>query len=192
MTFASFLVTNASYHTSAIIQIEQKFENKRKDVNPSDTFEYILKASDAETPMPAGSTSDGMSFVMDGNEIKELSIEFDSIGVYSYTVQQIITNQDGYTLDDEIYTIRIDVVNDNGGLKAKVRLPINQNGEKESSITFTNSFYKEDTLNDSDKPINTGDTSQMYMWTSITTFSLSGLLLLIYMEYKLNKGGKEE
>lgn len=189
MMLSSLTLVHADYSTTATIHVEQKYENKRKDVTPSASFEYVLCANEEGNPMPEESLSDGFHFVMDGNTSKDIAIEFTRVGIYTYSLYQTTASKDGYQLDDEVYKITIEVINNNG-LQATVHLPINKKGEKEESIAFTNTFQKKDSGRFS--LVNTGDPTQVIMWSSVLLLPLIGLILSVYLEYKIRKGGKEE
>ena len=65
-------------------------------------------------------------------------LEFDTIGTYEYTVKEVRGNIDGFTYDDTVYTVVIEVTDDgNHNLVADTTVT---KGGNEAPIVFTNTY----------------------------------------------------
>jgi len=134
LTATAPLAAHAAEHPLKLM-VEQAFT---ADASPAEaTFAYRLKPLEPGNPMPAGSTADGYTFTITGNNSAEIGpLAYGYQGVYSYELFQVVgTEKPGYIYDKRIYTI---VVYVDATLTAIV--VINQDGTKADSIRFENGF----------------------------------------------------
>lgn len=126
------------------------------------TFDIELKASQADNPMPKGSTpgADGLgSKVVEATEAKPAgdfgSISFDRPGTFEYTVREVAEGTvPGMTYSGAAYTISVDVTDDGrGGLTATSAMTRTNNDAgvgvsepvENKVAVFTNSFNARET-----------------------------------------------
>ena len=100
-------------------------------------FTYMLKPLEPNNPMPAGSTAEGYTFTIIGNDSKEINISgFTRQGVYRYELyQQIDAETPGYTYDRRVYRIEAHV---DAALDAII-IVYNSEEKKADDIVFENS-----------------------------------------------------
>lgn len=186
----------ASQGADASIKVEQKLEYDSKVTLPTSRFEYVLHPTDAANPMPEGTGADGdYHFSIGGAKTAKLTaMHFEKTGIYTYEVRQVISKEEsGYTYDKEVYTVQIVVKNNaQGGLTAQVENPVNAAGEKEESISFTNTYVTptqpetkgKDNNNNANKNnqakrVKTGDNAAIGMWTMMAALSLGVIFILV-------------
>ncbi len=103
-------------------------------------FHFTMKADDSTYPMPEGSV-DGAKTIETGTGSYEFGVmEYEKVGIYTYTVTE---NNDGvanFTYDDTAYTVKVVVEKIDGKLKAT--RTVTQGSETLDSITFTNHYSK--------------------------------------------------
>lgn len=129
------------------------------------TFDIELKASQADNPMPKGSTpgADGLGSkvveVTEANQTGDFgSISFDRPGTFEYTVREVAPSAEGVipgmTYSNASYTIRVDVADDGkGGLTATSAMTRTNNDAgvgvsepiENKVAVFTNSFNARET-----------------------------------------------
>ena len=83
-------------------------------------------------------------------------------GKYTFTVKEVKGNNISITYDETVFTVVVNVVNDNGTLKAEVTYP-------EGGVVFENIYEKYDPENP-----DTGDHSGMAMYLTILLLSMMG------------------
>ncbi len=150
---------------------------------PATPEEYAieLKAADPANPMPEGSDSGVYTLLAKGKGTFGFPvITYTRVGVYRYTVRQVPGTTPLCTYDDTVYNVCVTVINDNaGGLEAYVTVRMNDGGDKPDNISFKVS-YKTD---DPDQP-QTGDTSDIELWSILMVVSLLGLLAVAFVKKK--------
>ena len=116
--------------------VEQFFETSSSTAN--DEFTYRLKPLDGDNPMPAGSTAEGYTFTISGNDSVEIGPMADSRqGVFKYELYQVIDGvRPGYSYDDRIYTIEAYV----SELKGVSIFIFNGDREKADDLEFENGY----------------------------------------------------
>lgn len=104
-------------------------------------FTFVLRAKDADSPMPSGSPDGARELVITGEGSAEFApITFTRPGVYEYTVSEINGGEDGYTYDTEVYTVRFEVTeNAEGGLTC-TRTITKSGGAAASDAEFVNEY----------------------------------------------------
>ena len=136
MISATAAPTVANADSSVYLTVRQVFSNSSS--SPTATFSYRLAPLDADIPMPSGSTAEGYSFQITGNESAVIGpMSYTREGIYRYELYQAIgTEAQGYIYDRRIYTIKIHV---DESLNAYV-IVLNANGTKADEIVFTNRY----------------------------------------------------
>ena len=101
-----------------------------------DTFTYRLRSLESGNPMPAGSTAEGYTFQIKGNNSVEIpSILYTQQGIYRYELYQVVaTPATGYLYDGRVYTVEVYVESTSN---VEVIL-VNEDLTKASSIDFVN------------------------------------------------------
>ena len=147
--FACFLVIIPSQVTYAainpafvMIDVEQIFEKISSSADVDEEFTYEFTSLNTGNPMPANSVGDSYRFKIVGTTTTTIGpIEFAQAGTYLYEVKNIAPTGRGqqYTYDNEVYTIRILVVQSGSDFVATISVS-NDAYEKSAKIDFTNKY----------------------------------------------------
>ena len=87
--------------------------------------------------MPAGSTASGYTFSATGTDETSIGpIIFTEPGIYEYELSCDITTKAGYTLDQQVYTIQINITSD----LTPISVVYMNDGAKTSEICFYQSY----------------------------------------------------
>lgn len=108
-------------------------------------FHIRLHADDASNPMPEGSENGAYTMTIAGEGSGSFSIDFQKVGVYTYTVYQEKGDNPKCTYDPEVYAVKAYVVNDGIGGKRVVINIYDEDGEKVDEIQFHNKYKVEPT-----------------------------------------------
>ena len=161
----------ASDSVSVSLPVSQRFVNYTT-LQAEDTFSYVLTPLESETPMPEQG-ADRYSFTLKGTEdVKLAQIVFNRTGIYRYELKQTAKNRkEGYTCDEEVYTLKIYVTNAaDGGLTAST-VAYTESGEKVDHISFANSYRKEDASTAPGHAPQTGDPVNLTLWLMLLALS---------------------
>ncbi len=112
------LIFNNKYDpkaTSAIIFGGKALESDHKELE-ADEFKFKLEAVAANAPMPAETTVTNTA----SGTFRFDTITYTKVGVYEYKVTEVDLGEKGYTYDDEVFTVKVTVTDENGELKAVV------------------------------------------------------------------------
>lgn len=155
------------------------------DIPPTpETFTFILEAVD-HAPMPENNTvtisGEGKSFFP--------PINYTDLETYTYTLREINGGTEGYTYDDTIYNVTVQITADNEGkLTASQYVSKQGNAVKEGEVVFENHYKAKDhsvsgptTGTDSAK---TGDHMQPEFWMLVNIAALLGLITLLVSSWK--------
>ena len=124
------------------LTVNQVFDNFSAGID--DEFTYRLIPDLPSNPMPADSTADGLNFTIKGTASKQIGpISFTQAGLYSYTVVQVVTEEQlGYTYDRHVYSIDVQV-----DFYLDVSYVVyNMTREKTNVIQFINEFRPNPTV----------------------------------------------
>lgn len=169
----------------ATLRVEQRFDYAGSDVNS--TFFYVLHPMDSENPMPSGTDAEGnYYFSINGTAGVDVSgMHFVRTGIYTYQVSPVIGEKaKGYTYDTETFTVQVAVKNaKDGGLTAEIKLPVNAAGQKEETISFTNSYKKDAVpVNKTEETktgdVKSGDDTQIALYISLAAASVGMFFFL--------------
>lgn len=143
----SIMVTAASAAgaDSVSILVRQKFTCYIDEPSLNRTFNYCLSPITEGAPMPSTAVDGEYRFSMTGDETFSIDpISFSIVGDYHYLLRQEVDEKiDGYVYDEREYEVIVLVEHAGDGVRARVTLPLNESGYKESEILFVNSFGKE-------------------------------------------------
>ena len=111
---------------------------------PTEDYKVVLKAVDADCPMPEGSTDGTYTMTVSGAKTQNLGkIAFPKLGIYHYTIHQEKGTHSRGTYDSTVYKMTVSVTNAaNGGLEATTIVYVNNVNEKSGSASFSNSYTK--------------------------------------------------
>ncbi|MDO5546713.1 MAG: FctA domain-containing protein [Eubacteriales bacterium] len=118
---------------------------KLTGTQPSTKEDYTvkLKPDDTSYPMPAD-TEDGIcAITITGAGTKSTPvIEFNRVGIYSYTIYQVKGENKKCTYDDTVYSMTVYITNseDGSGLEATVIIREKGEDEKLEEVVFTNKY----------------------------------------------------
>ncbi len=123
------------------VAIENAFSKSGTDADIDETFEYTLTPDNTGDPLPSGANADKYEFSIIGSTTAELTMTYNRVGEYIYQVKQIVAEEKtGYTYDEEVYTIKVYIIN-NGDTEFSSEVIIqNSNNEKVEAAIFTNSY----------------------------------------------------
>lgn len=147
----------------------------------SASFIFYLKADDASTPMPSGSTDGVKVLTITGAGTGDFgNITFTQTGTYTYTVYERKGSLGGYTYDTTVYTMKIVVTQDSSGNLVATRTITNAAGTVQSGLTFVNEY-------DQSTDPKTGDTSLRTLWWILLLIAGVGVGAALYIRKKQKK-----
>lgn len=161
------------------LPLELKINNGSNQIT-NDRFTFEMIPNELDFPMPEETVDGKYTFSVDKEGIYNLSmIEFDTPGVYEYTVYQVDGKNPQYNYDKSKYTIIVTVVNSESSSDLEVSAIVTQEGidGKYSTILFENTYYPPEN-NDN------ADTSDINLWYYILIGSISIFTLI---GVKINK-----
>ena len=126
-------------------------------------FAFELKDKDSNVLQTVRNGLDG--------KIEFAAIEFDKIGVYTYTVTEVIGNDEDMTYDETVYTVTV-TITDNGEGKLEASVTVSGDGV----IEFNNEYVPQTPQ--------LGDESNMFIWYSAMLISVLGLAVLVLKKRK--------
>ncbi len=123
------------------IPVTKKLEGDPR--TEEETFEFVLEPQ-------AGAPEPQQSVITVKGEGKALfgGITYDTIGEYHYTLKEKAGNAKGYTYDETVYSLTVNVTDLGGELAAEIQ----QNGKplSEEEIVFVNTYHAEEKDDESD------------------------------------------
>ena len=152
---------------------------------PAEDFTVVLKADDADYPMPNGTVNGVYSMTITGEGTENFpTITYSRVGVYTYTVYQVAGTNRKCTYDDTVYTLVVTITNkeDYSGLEATAVLYPDSDGEKLPGAEFENK-YKVEPPSDTPK---TGDESTPLLYAVLIVVSM-GLIVGLFLTRKSKK-----
>ena len=111
--------------------------------NPPETqFSFLLRG-EKDAPMPEGSDANTKIVTLTGSGEAELGeIVFEKAGIYTYTISELNTGEDGWEYDNTVYTLSVAVTLEDGALHASYTLT--KNGEAADKALFVNRYASEE------------------------------------------------
>ena len=152
---------------------------------PAEDFTVVLKADDADYPMPNGTVNGVYSMTITGEGTENFpAITYDRVGVYTYTVYQVAGINKKCTYDDTVYALTVTISNkeDFSGLEATAVLCPDSDGEKLPGAEFENK-YKVEPPSDTPK---TGDESTPLLYAVLIVVSM-GVIVGLFWTRKSKK-----
>ena len=143
VTATVMIIPTASTYaaTRVTIPVSQVYTTKKKVPSSVDpTFTYRLTANDNSYPMP-GNTNP-YEFKMTNSTKYNISIDYNTVGTYTYKLEQVIPSNPiaRMTYDKKTYSITVAVKNNGKGLVSSVYISQSGSSYKEGSATFNNSY----------------------------------------------------
>lgn len=163
------------------VTVRLKVDNKLTGDKPptSVDFTFVLEAVD-DAPMPAENT-----ITISGTGSKSfLPITYTVPDDYHYTIREVDDGKKGYTYDDTVYQVTVQVESDNDG-KLTAFVYINEEGStvKSTSAEFQNKYK----ASNSSGPPKTGDSFNPSLWIGVSAASLLALTTLFVVAGKKQK-----
>ena len=152
---------------------------------PEENFTVVLKADDADDPMPNGTVGGSYSMTITGEGTESFpTTTYDRVGVYTYTVYQIAGTNQKCTYDDTVYALTVTISNkeDYSGLEATAVLHPDSEGDKLPGAEFENN-YKMEPPSDTPK---TGDESTPLPYAVLIVASM-GVIIGLFLTRKSKK-----
>ncbi|MCR5845073.1 MAG: Cna B-type domain-containing protein, partial [bacterium] len=102
-----------------------------------ETFTFQMKALTEGAPMPAGSDGNVKTMTITGSGEKEFGrIDYYAAGTYTYQISEVAGSAKGYTYDNTVYTITVEVTENEDGSLSKTETITGGDGK----IVFTNEY----------------------------------------------------
>lgn len=182
---SSLMAFAAEAQTEVTLPVQQVFEIENTSTQSVDlSGSYRLSTTQAQAPMPQGASDKVYDFSITGKtKTYELLFTYTKAGVYSYRLQQLSTDKEGYTYDRNVYDITVYVKNgDNGDLISEIIVE-NADKEKCESLLFKNTYKGKNQSN-----VNTSDSTKMLLW-ELLMMGTTGMLLygLYRIKTKINE-----
>ena len=152
---------------------------------PAEDFTVVLKADDADYPMPNGTVNGVYSMTITGEGTENFpTITYSRVGVYTYTVYQVAGTNRKCTYDDTVYTLVVTITNkeDYSDLEATAVLCPDSDGEKLPGAELENK-YKVEPPSDTPK---TGDESTPLLYAVLIVVSM-GVIVGLFLTRKSKK-----
>lgn len=171
--------------------------------SPAEDFTVVLRADDADYPMPEGTVNGAYTMTIAGEGTENFpTIIYSRVGVYTYTVYQVAGSNKECTYDDAVYNLIVTVSNktDYSGLEAAAVLYPDGEGDKLPSAEFKNEYEVVEpatpseppqTEDDPSTPANTpktGDESALLLYVILILVSL-GVIVSLLLTRKSKKTG---
>lgn len=151
LTFAVFLTVMAPRvyaATEKSIQIPVAITLDGYPPAVAEDYEIVLAADNEAYPMPANSESGRFTTTLTGAAAASLpAMNFDSIGVFTYTIYQTPGSNELADYDDSVYNLVVYVTNakEGSGLETTVILYKVGQDDKYSEVAFSNKYAAEPT-----------------------------------------------
>jgi pilin isopeptide linkage protein len=112
-------------------------------------FTFVLKPEDDAEPLPEALTTT----VHGAGKAEFENITYTSKGVYEYTIYQNSDKQEGYTYDDSVYYVKVEVSSDaRGKLYTTVTTHKQNEKQKARSFEFVNTYTEPETPDTPENP----------------------------------------
>lgn len=182
---------------SAALQLEIDLDITGDAPASAESFTFVLEAV-GDAPMP-----ENHRVTITGTGIGSFSsITYTDPETYHYTVRQEAGQAEGYVYDGTVYDLTVQVTtSDTGALKTAVWASARGSTQKTDQILFTNQYRGPEPQNPEPQnpgPQNpgqtpqTGDTSNMALWSVLCLAGLLGLIALITYHVKVERPKKEQ
>lgn len=123
------------------IKIPVNVEVSGRTPGTAENFNVVLKAKDAENPMPQGSVDGVYTAVVSGGSTGYLEVDFPELGIYKYTIHQEPGTNSRGNYDDTVYNLTVYVTNaETDGLETTTILYIDDINTKHGSADFSNHY----------------------------------------------------
>lgn len=180
LTFLCAVPTYAAELAS--IQLEIQLDISGELPSSAESFTFVLETAD-DAPMPEVNT---ISITGAGSS-RFSSITYTKPETYHYTVRQIAGDAEGYTYDDTVYDLTVQVTtSDTGALKAVCWAYEQGNSQKTDQILFTNQYLPPKPDDTGESP-QTGDGSHVGFWGALCSTGLLGLIAAASLHAKQGK-----
>lgn len=124
------------------IKVNQKIEIEDSFIKPKDNFNYVIKAITKDAPLP-NDEKEVFNFSLKGDEEKTFDINFTKEGDFVYKVyQEKNENLKNVKIDEKVYTIKVQVVKAQQGVKRKLYTIMDDTDHKCEDIIFINKYNK--------------------------------------------------
>ena len=148
-------------------------------------FTFILEPVD-QAPMPEDNT-----LTITGEGVGQFSpITYTAPETYHYTIREAAGDTEGYTYDDTVYHVTVQVTTNDGGLLAQ-SISISKQGSlaKTKQVLFINHYTPTSPSNPepSGEAPQTGDQSNLTLWITLGSVALLGLMTTVVLSGKKRK-----
>lgn len=146
--------------------------------NPAEGFNVVLKADDADYPMPEGAADGTYTMTVTGEGTESFpSIPYSRVGVYTYKVYQEAGTNEKCTYDDTVYTLVVTVSNkeDFSGLETTAVLYPDSEGDKLPAAEFDNKYEVEQPA----EVPQTGDEFALLPFAALCVISMGVIVALL-------------
>jgi len=137
-----FISTMTAYAAGGdvTLTVNQTFVNHGTSTPPGEAFTYRLTPLTSTAPMPIGSTTDGYTFTISGNQERQIGpISFNTLGLFTYELRNVTANADNnFTIDQRVYMIYVQVTE---GFEVAIIVKLNDDA-KVPEILFENSYHQ--------------------------------------------------
>lgn len=174
----------AEIQTVVTLPIRQIFEVEGMYSPDALNASYRLSTTQAQAPMPQQAKTKTYDFSITGKEeVYELFLTYTKAGIYTYRLEQLSKDKDGYTYDRSVYDITVYIKNGPDGSLLSEIVVQNSDKEKCEGLVYRNKYKGK---NQTD--VETGDESSLLLWELMTIGS--GCVLLYGYYRKKAKGNK--
>ena len=162
---------------------------------PAETFMYQLTPKTANAPMPRGSDATGYTFSITGTSQASIGpLDFDWAQVDSYELTCITASKTGFTVDTQVFTIDVYVLNNQPYITV-----VHESDGTKTDLSFTHRYTVPDPPSSPPgcptcivDPPQTNDPSNPALWIAVIAASTMLLLLLMWRGRRLFSGKRQE
>lgn len=162
--------------------MEVEIALKGEAPSPAETFTVTLSADDAAFPMPEGSAGGVWTGSVQGaGRLLVPDIQYEKVGIYTYTVSQSGGNRDNGVYDESVYHLTVTITNREDGEGLEKTVAINKVGveTKCEALRFENQYRATP---------KTGDESQAALWGAVMLLSLTAAAAVFCLSRKKRCG----
>lgn len=180
----AFIATAFSVNAAASpvsLQLEVRAELTGDTPTSPEPFTFVLEAVD-NAPMPE---TNRITIVGEGKSSFP-SISYTELETYAYTLREIDGKAEGYTYDDTIYDVTVQItVDDAGNLQVSQYVSEQGSNLKKDKIVFVNQYKSEDKSTGNPTSgtdsVKTGDSTQLGFWLLVGVIALFGLFMVLIL-----------
>lgn len=142
MVLCLMVCTSGALAAQKTVSVDVEIKLEGTLPSPAETYTVLMRADDASFPMPSGSATGYYELKITGAGAAKFPVTtYDRVGIYTYTIQQVVGANAKCTYDQRIYELTVYITNANdGGFDAHVVFNEKSATEKPDKAAFINKY----------------------------------------------------